>query len=110
MPTKHRRIAIVRDGEVEDALKMARSAGNGSPSDAAVARDLILRGASAVETSAVESDEDGWARSLVDKYGARPAKRPLAEVLKEIEPLPMDPDDPYRATRILEELREERLP
>ncbi len=108
MPTKHRRIAIVRDEEVDRALKRARAVGTDTERpDAAVARDLVLRGADAVIE---ESPADEWERDLVEKYGARPAEGSMRELLDQLEPVPMDPTDPYRASRILEELREEGQP
>lgn len=108
MPTKHRRIAIIRDEEVDQALSRARDALDADVPDASLARDLVLRGATAVAREHEADDDDR--RWLVERFGARPAKRPMAEVLAEIEPIPMDPDDPYKATRILQELRRERLP
>jgi hypothetical protein len=109
MPTKHRRIAIIRDEEVDQALTRARGVMDARLADASLARELVLRGAESIadEHGSEEDDDRRW---LVEKFGARPARRPLAEALAEIEPIPMDPNDPYRATRILQELREERLP
>jgi hypothetical protein len=109
MPTKHRRIAIIRDPEVDQALRRARDVMDAHLADASLARELVLRGAESIagERRFNEDDDRRW---LVEEFGARPAQRPLAEALAEIEPIPMDPDDPYRASRILQELREERLP
>lgn len=95
---------------MEAALETGRSVGHGPRPEATVARELILRGASAIRADASADASDDWGRILAEKYGARPARRSLTDVLDEIEPLPMDPDDPYRASRILEELRAERLP
>ena len=48
MPTKHARIALTRDPEVDAALKAtARVLGDSKP-DATLARELLLRGAQAV--------------------------------------------------------------
>jgi hypothetical protein len=48
MPTKHARIALVRDPEVDAALKSAAPVLGASKPDATLARELLLRGARAV--------------------------------------------------------------
>jgi len=53
----------------------------------------------------VQEDDDPWERLLSGPDWTRPTGN-----LLDVEPAPMDPNDPYAATRILEELREERLP
>ncbi|MQA74490.1 MAG: hypothetical protein GEU88_09160 [Solirubrobacterales bacterium] len=107
MPTKHRRIAIVRDEQMERALEAGRAAVGRSRPEAAIARELILRGAEAMRPAGGGE----WERLLVERHGARPAHGSIREALDELEPLPpVDPDDARRATSALEELREERLP
>jgi hypothetical protein len=108
MPTSHRRIAIIRDEEVERALRVARDARPGAGSDASVARNLILRGAEELERENGGDDPfDEWLRA----NGGTPARGSLKEWIEERGPLPpYDPDDPYPAQRALEETREERLP
>jgi hypothetical protein len=48
MPTKHRRIALTRDPEVDAALKSAGAVLGPSKPAATLARELLLRGAQAV--------------------------------------------------------------
>ena len=107
MPTKHRRIAIVRDEEVERALRVARKARVDAGSDAAVARRLILRGADEVERENGRGDPfDEWLR----ENGGTPATGSLKEWIEERGPLPpYDPNDPYPGQRALEETRQDRI-
>jgi hypothetical protein len=48
MPTKHARIALTRDPEVDAALKATAPVLGDSKPDATLARELLLRGAKAV--------------------------------------------------------------
>jgi hypothetical protein len=48
MPTKHPRIGVTRDPEVDAALKAAAPVLGPSKPDATLARELLLRGAKAV--------------------------------------------------------------
>jgi hypothetical protein len=48
MPTKHARIALTRDPELDAALKAAAPVLGHSMPDATLARELVLRGAKAV--------------------------------------------------------------
>jgi hypothetical protein len=106
MPTKHRRIAIVRDADVERALQTAREGGDKSRSDAAVTRELVLRGAEAVEAAR----GGAWERKLAREHGATPARGSIRELLDRLGPPPeVDPENPHPATKILDELREDRL-
>lgn len=107
MPTNHRRIAIVRDEEVERALEAARgtSAGARRP-DASLARELVLRGARAI---AEEVERDEFSRWVI-AAGGTPAVGSIGDVLDELGPLPpYDPEDPYPAQRILEEMRRDKI-
>lgn len=107
MPTKHRRLAIIRDAEVERALESARRAPHDTRSDAAVARELLLHGAREAER---ESGERDGFREWLRMNGGTPAKGSLKELIDERGPLPpYDPDDPYPAQRALEELRADRI-
>lgn len=106
MPTKHRRIAVTRDDELEGALRRAAPVLGEDKPAATLVRELALRGAEAV---AEESPEDELRRHLVEKHGARLGKGSFSEFLKERGDLgPPDPE--RRASKILEELREETLP
>lgn len=107
MPTKHPRIAIIRDEEVDRALAVARDSGTAARSDAAVARELLLRGAREVDRENRGDDPfDEWLRA----NGGTPARGSLKEWIEERGPLPpYDPDDPYPAQRALDETREDRV-
>jgi len=107
MPTKHRRLALVRDPEVDAALQRARSALHSDKPDAALARELLLAGA---EVLAPEP-EDEFIANLVRKFpGVRPARMTMAEALRRRGPLPpFDPEDPYPGTRALQEQREDTI-
>ena len=58
MPTKHPRIAITRDPEVDAALKAAAPVLGQSKPDATLARELLLRGAKAVDDQRPKIDPD----------------------------------------------------
>lgn len=108
MPTKHRRIAVIRDAELDEALsRTAPLLGEDRPAAARV-HALAVRGARALLD---EPDEDidvkAW---LVAKFGAEPAKASPASIIEELPDLgEFDPDDPTPATDILEEMRADRF-
>lgn len=107
MPTKHRRLALVRDPEVDAALERARGALDSDKPDAALARELLLAGADVV---APEPEDPFIAKLLRDFPGTRIAQRTPEEALERAGPLPpMDPDDPYAVSRALQELREDTI-
>jgi hypothetical protein len=104
MPTSHRRLALVRDPELDVALRRARKALASNKPDAALARTLLLAGA---EVLAPEEADPVIAR-LVREFGARPATMTMEEALRLRGPLPpVDPEDPHPGTRALEEQRED---
>jgi len=106
MPTAHRRLALVRDPELDSALQRAREALDSDKPDAALARMLLLAGA---EVLAPE-EADPFIARLVRDFGARPARMTTEAMLRELGPLPpVDPDDPYPGTRALEEQREDTV-
>lgn len=107
MPTKHRRIAIIRDPEVDRALAAARDAGSEARSDAAIARELILRGAREVERH--NDDRDPF-REWVRAGGGTLSSGSIRELVEELGPAPAyDRADPHPAQRVLAELREDRI-
>jgi hypothetical protein len=104
MPTKHRRIALTVDPELAAAIAAARPELGEIP-ESRVVRELALRGAR-------DTRPDDTARMIAEfeREGIEWPKVSLAESLRRQPPLgPVDPDDPYRATRILQELREDRI-
>jgi hypothetical protein len=108
MPTQHRRLAIIRDEAVEQALSAARKPGAASRrSDAAVARDLLLRGARDLERE--RGGRDGFREWLAATGGTAPSG-PVWGLIRELgAPAPHDPEDPYPGQRALRELREDRI-
>jgi hypothetical protein len=105
MPTKHRRIALTADPELEAAISAARRELGDAP-DSRLVRDLALRGARGLQPDPLariraEFEAEGveWPEESMGEY-LRRTGLPSGEV---------DPDDPYRMTRILEEVREDRV-
>lgn len=94
VPTKLRRIAVTVDTELEAALALARPVFPGS--DAALVRELALRGAADLGSSTVRRLE------FLRRTGARPATGRLADL-----PEPAGPVGD-EATRALEWVRGER--
>lgn len=104
MPTKHRRIALTTDPELTAAIAAARRELGDMP-ESRLVRELALRGAR-------ELGPDNTAKVIAEfeREGVEWPKVSMAEALEAAGPLPpVDPDDPYRATRILQELREDRV-
>ncbi|MDQ6914619.1 MAG: hypothetical protein M3155_02260 [Actinomycetota bacterium] len=106
MPTRHPRIALVRDGELDAALRRARDALESDKPDATLVRELVLAGADVL----APEPEDPVVARLVREFDAAPATISPQEMLRRRGPLPpVDDHDPHRATRILDELREDRV-
>lgn len=104
MGTKHRRIALTADPELEAAIAAARREMGDQP-EARIVRELALRGAREVRP-------DPTARAIAELRGAGahwPA-RSLADALAADPPLgEPDPAAPYRGTRALEDVRADRV-
>lgn len=104
MPTKHRRIALTTDPELTAAIAAARHELGDMP-ESRLVRELALRGA-----RELRPDDTAKAIAEFEREGVEWPKESMAEALDRLGPLgPVDPDDPYRATRILQELREDRV-
>lgn len=105
MPTKLRRIAVTEDPELAQVLSVASRELPGL-SDAALVKELVFRGA---RTLPVKASDERMAR-IIAKTGARPARGDIREYLRNREPLGKpDPDDPNPLSRILDEMREDRV-
>ncbi|HEX4668694.1 MAG TPA: hypothetical protein VH275_01795 [Solirubrobacterales bacterium] len=105
MATKHRRIALTADPELEAAIAAARRELGDAP-ESRLVRDLAIRGARDLEPDMLaqvraEFQAEGieWPEESMGDY-LRRTGLPSGEV---------DPDDPYRMTRILEEVREDTV-
>jgi hypothetical protein len=104
MPTKHRRIALTADPQLEAAIAAARREFGDAP-DSRLVRDLAIRG-----SRDLEPDKIARIRAEFEAEGIEWPQRSMGELLAEMPPLgPVDPDDPYRMTRILNELREDTV-
>ena len=105
MPTGHPRIALTRDPELDEALRRAKPLLGQDKPTAALARELILRGAR--ELHANEGSElDRW---LTDRHATQ-VERSTREVLATATKLgPPDRARPHAASRALEDLRSERI-
>jgi hypothetical protein len=106
MPTKHDRIALTRDPEVDAALKAAATVLGPSMPAATLARELVLRGA-----RAVLEDPDAELNRWLDERGGvtRPTMSTaealaLARAIRAATP----PGGPSTA-EILDELRADRI-
>lgn len=105
MSTAHRRIAVVRDPKLDAALRSAATLLGKDKPAATLVRELALRGAEAI--SAAPGAEA--VRRLVAEHGGRPADGSLADFIEERGTLDR-PDAKRRASKLLEDLRGERLP
>lgn len=102
MPTKHRRIALTADPELEVAIAAARQELGDLP-ESRLVRELALRGARDLEPDPLSELRVKW-----EAEGVEWPEESMGEYLKRRGPIgEVDPEDPYRATRILQELRED---
>jgi hypothetical protein len=105
MPTKHSRIAVVRDPELDAALERAAQVLGATRSTAALLRELALLGAQSLPSSK-------WVRTMerMRALGLQPAQLPPGDVVARIASMgPVDPDDPTPATDALEYVRADRV-
>jgi hypothetical protein len=106
MPTKHGRIAITRDPEVEAALQSAGAVLGPSKPAATLARELLLRGAQAV----LDDPSAELERWRDERGGVTRATMSTAEALALARAIRSEtpPGGPSTA-EILDELRADRL-
>jgi hypothetical protein len=106
MPTKHARIALTRDPQVDAALKAVASVLGGSKPDATLARELVLRGAKAVLDDP-NAELDRW---LDERGGVIRAARTFEDARALAREITKDiaPGGPS-ISEMLEEERAERL-
>ncbi|MEN3282308.1 MAG: hypothetical protein V7607_3448 [Solirubrobacteraceae bacterium] len=110
MPTKHPRIAITRDPEVERALEAAATALGSSKPDATLARELLLRGAKAVIREArpdIDPELDRYLDERGDVIRATMSRQERNALIREVLSRPAPPGPPM--SEILDELREDRI-
>ena len=104
MPTKHPRIAIVRDPEVDAALKAAAPVLGPSKPDATLARELVLRGAKAVLDDP-DAELDRYLNERGDVIRATMSRQERNALVRELLSQPVPPGPPM--SEILDELRED---
>jgi hypothetical protein len=105
MPTKHPRIAVVRDPELDAALERAAQVLGEKRSTAALLRELALLGAQSLPSSK-------WVRTMerMRALGLQPAQLPPGDVVaRGLAMGPVDPDNPTPATDALEYVRADRV-
>jgi hypothetical protein len=106
MPTKHDRIAITRDPEVDAALKSAGAVLGPSKPAATVARELLLRGAKAVLDDP-DAELDRW---LDERGGVTRATMSAREALALAREMRRKiPRGGPSISEILDEEREDRI-
>ena len=104
MPTKHRRIALTADPELEAAIAAARLELGDLP-ESRLVHALAVRGA-----RDLAPDRIARVRAEFEAEGIAWPAQSMSEALADMPPLgPVDPDDPYRMTRILDEVREDTV-
>jgi hypothetical protein len=103
MATKHRRIALTADPDLEAAIAAARRELGDAP-ESRLVRALALRGA-----RDLAPDPMARVKAEFELEGIEWPEESMGDYLRRTGPPPgeVDPDDPYRATRILEEVRED---
>ena len=103
MPTKHRRIALTVDPELEAAIAAARRELGEMP-ESRLVRELALRG-----SGDLEPDDTAQALARLKRVAVSWPEESMGAYLRRVglPPGEVDPDDPYPGTRILEELRED---
>jgi hypothetical protein len=108
MPTKHARIALTRDPELDAALKAAAPVLGPSKPAATLARELVLRGAKAVLDDP-DAELDRW---LDERGGVTRATVPRHErkaLLARVHEMTKDLPEGPPMSEILDELRADRV-
>ena len=108
MPTKHRRIALTRDPEVDRALAAAARVLGPSKPEATLARELVLRGARTVIEEArgdIDPELDRYLDERGDVIRATMSREEGVALSRQLlsRPIPPGPS----TSEILDELRED---
>ena len=106
MPTKHPRIALTRDAEIDAALKAAAPVLGPSKPAATLARELVLRGAKAVLDDP-DAELDRYLNERGDVIRATLSTKEAVEISRELRKRPL-PDGPPMS-EILDEIRADRI-
>ncbi|MCB0831819.1 MAG: hypothetical protein KDB54_06785 [Solirubrobacterales bacterium] len=106
MPSKYRRIAVVEDPELAEALRWAETRIK-SRSDASLLRELAIRGAASLRQ---ETPMSPGLRRILAIPGARPAEGDIRQTLRSRPPVKLpDGSEPDAYSRALDAEREERI-
>jgi hypothetical protein len=108
MPTKHDRIALTRDPEVDAALKAAGAVLGPSKPAATLARELVLRGAQAVLDDP-DADLERWLNERGGVTRATVVGRERDELLARVHEMTKDIPPGPSISEILDELRADRI-
>jgi hypothetical protein len=106
VPTKHPRIALTRDPEIDAALKAAAPVLGPSKPAATLARELVLRGAKAVLDDP-DAELDRYLNERGDVRRATLSTKEALEIADELRAR-IPPGGPSSA-EVLDELREDRI-
>jgi hypothetical protein len=110
MPTKHPRIALTRDPEIDAALNAAAPVLGPSKPAATLVRELVLRGAQAVVKAArgdIDPELDRYLDERGDVIRATMSRQEAMALSRELLSQPVPPGPPM--SEILDELREDRI-
>jgi hypothetical protein len=106
MPTKHARIALTRDPELDAALRAAqRTLGPDKPA-ATLARELVLLGAKSLPEDA-DAELDRWLDERGGVTRATMSTKDGLALARELRKRPLPPGPSVQ--EILDELREDRI-
>jgi hypothetical protein len=106
VPTKHPRIALTRDPEIDAALKAAAAVLGPSRPAATLARELVLRGAKAVMDDP-NAELDRYLNERGDVIRATMSTEEGLALARELRKRPLPPGPPM--SEILEEIRADRI-
>jgi hypothetical protein len=108
MPTKHARIALTRDPELDAALRAAqRTLGPDKPA-ATLARELVLLGAKSLPEDA-DAELDRWLDERGGVTRATVSRKQRRELLDRIHAMTSDLPPGPSVQEILDELRADRI-
>lgn len=104
MPTRHARIAVTRDPELDAAIRAAAPVIGLDKPQATLVRELILRG-----SRAALDDPEAELHRWLDARGAKPATRSTAAAIAAARALPPPAPGQPSLSEILEEQRADRI-
>jgi hypothetical protein len=109
MPTKHARIALTRDPELDAALKAAARVLGPSKPTARLARELVLLGAKAVVDEHPDAELDRWLDERGGVTRATISRDQRREILAQVRAMTRNLPPGPSSSEILGELRADRI-